>query len=72
MIRERHGVLGLSIVTTPAAKGNVTVGDGIGHVHLTTSHMKEALSLTPEEARWFAQQLIDSAARVEAANSKEK
>lgn len=66
-IRERHGVLGVRIATDNSDVRSVTVGDGIGEVMLTVSHISESpvSALTPEQARYVAQQLLLSATRVE-------
>lgn len=70
MIRERHGIADATKVTGAEAKNlqDVTVEDGDHRVLLILSANWPA-GLTPEQARYIAQQLEASADRVEAQNA---
>lgn len=65
-MRERHGIVDavkLSMSNDGCAAVNVT--DGPHYVHLTLENATWGAGLTPEQARWFANELIRAALRVE-------
>lgn len=51
---------------------SVTVEDGVQWVELSIGGMTYPAGLTPDRARYIAQQLIDSAGRVESTKTKKE
>lgn len=70
MTKAMQEIHGLSRVTKVAMRDDtetgqaITVTDDGDHVRISMSTASYPAKLTPVEARWFAQQLIQSAKRV--------
>jgi hypothetical protein len=62
--KQTHGIWGVKMSDSPAKTQNIAVcdgGDGLVWLHRTSY---EGAGLTPDEAEWFAEQIVASAKRV--------
>lgn len=70
-MKERHAIPDAVKLETPkdgAAIVNIT--DGEMFIHISLENATWGAGLTPQQARWIARQLIQSAARVEAGTTQ--
>ncbi len=69
MVKQRHGVGGIATTNAQFANGGaeaITLQDADGYICMTMTD--KPLRLTTEQARYLAEQLLNAAQRVDAAD----